>query len=133
MPEPSLQVTQEPVETLERGRMLLLSVFVIEALLSIILLATSWPSGAGGIIVRLAIEIILMVAIYNGGEIIRTFWAFRSLISLIFFTYLFGVSHHPMTLLMAVYAAFSAYVVHFFSPPVSAFIAYQDRKNGSQK
>ena len=113
-----------------RGRILLYSVEVGVVLLNLIPVYLMKGDGLAGALIRTLIELGMLIAIYHGGEIIRTFCVFRAIVGLVITGYFFATVGGWGNFLSALFCAYSVYVVRF-SDSVSAFISHQESSNGS--
>ena len=124
------KVEMAPIGVRTWGRILLHSVEVGVVLLNLIPVYLMKGDGIAGALIRTLIELGMLIAIYHGGEIIRTFWVFRAIVGFVITAYFFATSGGWSYFLSALFCAYSVYVVRF-SDSVSAFISHQDSSNGT--
>lgn len=123
-------------KVVEAGRTLLTSAFVVQVGLNLLLIfnliseeASGQAVGSG---IRFVIELIMMAAIFRGGEFIRTLWVFGLLLGLA----LLGSSlingsdsHRFIVVPMMVLYCYMIYVLRF-SPAVDAYLASLKETHG---
>ena len=86
-----------------RGRILLYSVEVGVVLLNLIPVYLMKGDGIAWALLRTLIELGMLIAIYHGGEIIRTFWVFRAIVGFVTTSYFFAISGGQFNFLSAVF------------------------------
>ena len=124
------KVEMAPIGVRTRGRILLHSVEAGVVLLNLIPVYLMKGDGIAWSLIRTLIELGMLISIYHGGEIIRTFWVFRAIVGFVITAYSFATSGGWGNFLGALFCAYSVYVVRF-SDSVSAFISHQDSSSGT--
>jgi ABC-type protease/lipase transport system fused ATPase/permease subunit len=118
----------------ENGQVLLVSLFLLTIAVNLMLFGMLRSRGMDSrstvTLLRLAIEIGMMFAVYYGGETIRLFWVLSAALGLLVtFPLVFSVAWLPMSGIL-LFQIYSIYILRF-SPAVSAFLQQQDSKNGN--
>lgn len=123
-------------KVVEAGRTLLTSVFVLQIGLNLLLIfdmiSKEMTGQAVGAITRFVIELIMMAAIFRGGEFIRTLWVFGLLLGLILLGRHAIAGPDSLRFIVVPMMLLYCYMIYVlrFSPAVDAYLASLKETHG---
>ncbi|MFO0976878.1 MAG: hypothetical protein U0996_10810 [Planctomycetaceae bacterium] len=123
-------------KVVEAGSTLLKSVFVLQIGLNLLLIfnmiSREMTGEAVGTIARFVIELIMMAAIFRGGEFIRTLWVFGLLLGLILLGRHAIAGPDSLRFIVVPMMLLYCYMIYVlrFSPAVDAYLASLKETHG---
>ncbi len=123
-------------KVVEAGSALLKSVFVLQIGLNLLLIfnmiSKEMTGQAVGAMTRFAVELIMMVAIFRGGEFIRTLWVFGLLLGLVLLGGQLTGGPDSLRFIVVPMMLLYYYMIYVlrFSPAVDAYLASLKETHG---